>query len=509
MFLLANPVCLLLCGVKCVCALMLLLNVELAGEVRLPDIIATHMVLQCEKVVPIWGEAEAGEQVTVTFAGQKKQCVATKDGRWMVFLDPMEPSNEGRVMLIQGKNTITLEDIVVGEVWFCAGQSNMAFRFKDYHQKGYLPPKNDSLLRYYLPPRPHWREKKRILPATWIVGGKEFSAVAINFSARLRSELNRPVGLLSAWKGGGNIELWLEHNGCSMYPDLEKFATYIKQRVAKQVRVDRKMRGVSDIYNSMVKDQIPFCIKGVIWYQGEGNGGDREIYQSKMGALINGWRKTWHERMRAFDSTMTEVDQFYFAFVQLANYGKPYDNPAGGDSWMGVREAQLKTLGIKHTGMAVTIDVGEADDIHPVNKYDVGMRLALWPLAHLYEKNIVFSGPLYSGQKIEGDTIRLQFDHTGSGLMVGNKQGLQPAVEVKDGKLGHFAIAGSDEKWYWADAVIDGNEVVVSSKDVKKPVAVRYAFAKNPASANLYNKEGLPASPFRTDDWVLPVIKRP
>ena len=188
--------------------------------------------------------------------------------------------------------------------------------------------------------------------------------------------------------------------------------------------------------------------------------------------------------------------------MQLANFRKENEDPAGGDGWAKIREAQTQALDIPGTGMAVITDIGAANDIHPRNKQDVGWRLAQWALHQTYgKKNLVPAGPLYKSQKIEGNTIRLSFNHVGKGLMVGKKTGLEPTAEVKGGQLAHFAIAGTDKKWFWAEATIDGETVVVKSPDVPKPVAVRYGFTMNPSKANLYNKEGIPASPFRTDSW--------
>jgi sialate O-acetylesterase len=211
-----------------------------------------------------------------------------------------------------------------------------------------------------------------------------------------------------------------------------------------------------------------------------------------MNALIGAWRKRWGE------------GDFPFYLVQLANYQQSNDNPAGGDGWAGLRMAQLKCLQIPRTGLAVAIDLADPNDpndIHPKNKCDVGERLALWALKNEYGKDVVVSGPLYKGMKSEGAAIRVSFDHVGGGLMVGRKEGRQPAVEVKDAALQRFAVAGEDRKWVWADAVIDGATVVVSSPQVPHPVALRYAYSMNPAGCNLYNREGLPASPFSTDDW--------
>jgi len=239
----------------------------------------------------------------------------------------------------------------------------------------------------------------------------------------------------------------------------------------------------------MVHPLEPFAMRGAIWYQGESNGGEGESYYHKTKALVNGWRELFNPELA-------------FYWVQLADFRQPNDNPAGGDGWAKIREAQRKALTIPHTGMAVITDIGEANDIHPRNKQDVGWRLAQWALHQTYDrKDLVPSGPLYKCCKVEKDAIRITFDNVGSGLMVGEKTGLEPSKEVSDGQLKRFAIAGADKQWHWAEATIDGDTVVVKCPDVPEPVAVRYAYTMNPAGSNLYNKEGIPASPFRTDDW--------
>ncbi|MEI6535929.1 MAG: sialate O-acetylesterase, partial [Verrucomicrobiaceae bacterium] len=237
-----------------------------------------------------------------------------------------------------------------------------------------------------------------------------------------------------------------------------------------------------------------FAIKGVLWYQGESNCSNADTYFHKQRALIGSWRKAWNQ------------GDFPFYFVQLANYGNTTDNPGADDGgWAKLRMAQLKSLTIPNTGMAVAIelaDIGNPGDVHAKNKKDVGERLALWALARDYgKKNLVYSGPLYKGMKVEGAKIRITFDSVGSGLTIATKKGYDPMVKDPQGKLQKFAISGDDKKWVWADAVIDGKTVVVSAPGVPKPVAVRYAFASNPDGCNLYNNEGLPASPFRTDEW--------
>jgi len=247
------------------------------------------------------------------------------------------------------------------------------------------------------------------------------------------------------------------------------------------------------MYNAMIHPIVRTPIKGALWYQGEGNGGEGETYYHKMRALIGGWRNQWKQ------------GDFPFYFVQLANFTGASQDPAGGDGWAKLREAQTKSLTIPNTGMAVIIDtvpLAEKDDIHPKNKFDVGMRLARWALNRDYgQKQLEVSGPLFKALKIQGGKACLAFDHIGTGLMVGKKEGRNPTLEDKGGKLARFAIAGEDKKWVWAEAVIDGKTVVVSSAAVPQPVAVRYAFTMNPEGCNLYNKDGLPASPFRTDAW--------
>lgn len=252
------------------------------------------------------------------------------------------------------------------------------------------------------------------------------------------------------------------------------------------------------LYYGMVHALTRFPIKGVLWYQGESNGlsGRHDEnpaytrYAEKLRAFIPGWRAEWG------------IGDFPFYVVQLASWGKPNPDPAGGDGWAWIYTEQLTALSLPNTGLSVSIDLGHASNIHPGNKYDVGMRLARWALARDYgQKELVVSGPIYRGMRVEGSAIRIAFDHVGSGLMIGSKEGRESTKQVTDGRLRHFAIAGADRKWVWATAVIDGEAVVVSAPEVTAPMAVRYAYAQNPAGANLYNREGLPASPFRTDDW--------
>jgi len=319
-----------------------------------------------------------------------------------------------------------------------------------------------------------------------------FSAVGYYFGRRLQNELKVPIGLVGSNWGGTRIEPWTTLPGFKSVPELKEIADQVAEREEKakqgeQIKVGGGTPGA--ICNAMVYPLAPFMMRGAIWYQGESNGGEGESYYHKKQALVNGWRELFNPELA-------------FYWVQLANFRQPNEDPAGGDGWAKIREAQRKALSIPHTGMAVIIDIGEANDIHPRNKQDVGSRLAQWALHQTYgRKDLVPSGPLYKSHKVEDGAIRITFDNVGKGLMVGEKTGLEPTKEVADGQLKRFAIAGADQKWHWAEATIDADTVVVKSPDVPEPVAVRYAFTMNPTGANLYNKEGIPASPFRTDDW--------
>ena len=370
----------------------------------------------------------------------------------------------------------------------------------------------------------------RDIPNGWVVcspqAASKFSAVGYFFGATIQKETGVPIGLIGNASGGSWIESWMNMEGAKSTPELnpicqdyeKQLADYRKQLdllvepAAKWAEESRsaKARGapvpvpllvwpvhpasletvLTSFYNSRVAPVIPFGIKGVIWYQGESNARDAASYYDKMRALIGGWRQVWGE------------GTFPFYFVQLPNYMDANEDPSGGDGWTKLRMAQLKCLQIPQTGMAVTIDIGEAGNNHPANKEDVGFRLALWALKNEYgQTNRVCSGPLYKAMTIEGDKIRLSFDYAGRGLMAGKKTGHGPAEFDPENKLRRFAIAGPDMKWFWADAIIDGSTILVSSPSVHMPVAIRYAYSMNPAGSNLYNKDGLPASPFRTDNW--------
>jgi sialate O-acetylesterase len=498
------------------------------------SLFSSHMVLQRDKPLPVWGRADAGEAVTVEFAGQSVSTKADAAGRWLAELKPLALNKDGASLVLKGKNTVVLENILVGDVWLCSGQSNMEMSFSwgilggeaVMAEAGAYP-----LIRQVKVARKmSLKPLEEVDCGKWVVCSsntlKNVTAAGYYFALTLNKELGIPVGLLDDNWSGCKIEPFTAPEGFAAVSEMkditEAFKKYdlaapegrkLQQNYAVALRAwfaaaETKLNsgllpdadpptvpGIMDIsskpaaqYNAMIAPLVRFPIKGAIWYQGCSNGGDGDFYYFRMKALIEGWRKVWN-------------DDFPFYFVQLASYTPATQDPAGGNGYAKIREAQRRALDIPKTGMAVAIDIGDPVDIHPKNKQDVGRRLALWALKQDYGKPVVCSGPLFKEQKIEGGTIRISFDHTGSGLMVGSKKGLAPTAKVADGTLNNFAIAGKDQNWFWADAVIDGTTVVVSSTNVLAPVAVRYAYRAFPTDPNLYNQEGLPASPFRTDTW--------
>ncbi|MBL63628.1 MAG: sialate O-acetylesterase [Opitutae bacterium] len=486
---------------------ILTLSTTLSAEVKLPNVIGSGMVLQRDLPVPIWGWADAGEKVTVSFAGQTETTKAGADGKWMVKLAKLKANAKAASLTVKGSNEIKLDNILVGEVWICSGQSNMEWSIRQSMnaQEEIAASNHPNIRLFNVPGHTTSPKPQEVGKGNWVVCSPKtssgFSAVGYYFGRRLQKELDLPIGLIGSNWGGTRIEPWTTLAGFESVSELSKIADQVKG-YQDNTRVGGG--SPSAIYNSMVNPLTPFAMRGAIWYQGESNGGEYMTYYQKKHALVNGWRKAFQNK------------DLGFYWVQLANFRKvnvrevkdpkkQFSNPAGGDGWAKIREAQTKALDIPHTGMAVAIDLADAhnpNDIHPRNKQNVGGRLAQWALHQTYgKKDLVPTGPLYKSHKIKGNKVHLSFDHVGKGLMVGKKIKLEPTAEVKDGKLENFAIAGEDKKWVWADATIDGDTVIVSAKEVKKPVAVRYGFTMNPGNANLYNKDGIAASPFRTDDW--------
>ena len=449
-----------------------------AADVRLPKIFTDNMLLQRNAVVRVWGWADAGEAVSAAMAGTTVATKADDKGQWALEL-PAIKSGENLELTVQGNNTVTLKNLVVGDLWVCSGQSNMAMVLKpclgaaEDIGAADLPKIRHLKIKNVKSGQP---ESDAQTAGPWQVctpaSAPGFTAVGFYFAREISQKTGVPIGIIDSNWGGTRIEPW----------------TPGEEPAAADAKPDR-----SGLYNAMIHPLVKLPIKGALWYQGEANGGEGETYYDKMRALIGGWRKQWGQ------------GDFPFYYVQLANYQAPSADPAGGNGWAKLREAQTKALSIPNTGMAVIIDtvpLAQSGNIHPVNKSDVGLRLARWALARDYgAKELEVSGPLFKALMIEGDKARVAFDHTGSGLMLGQKDGRGAVVETKGDKLKRIAIAGADRKWCWAEAVIDNNTLIVSSPEVKQPVAVRYAFEMNPDGANLYNRDGLPAGPFRSDAW--------
>lgn len=442
--------------------MLLTLVPAVRAEVRLPGVFGDHMVLQRDRPVRVWGWADPGEKVAVSLDAHRAEVVTGKDGRWSLTLPALKAGGPHE-LVVRGINTIKLTDVLVGEVWFCSGQSNMAYGVvKSLNADKEIAAADHPNIRLFSAPTVESKEPKDDLKASWHVCSPKtvsyFSATAYYYGRELHQKLKVPVGLVVSAVNGTRIEPWTNADGVASVRELDG--------------KDEAKNGA--LYNGMVHPLTPFGIRGVIWYQGEGNVGDGLWYYHRMRALVQGWRKAWG------------IGDFPFYYVQLTplNWGgRPKEQHA--ELW----EAQSEALRIPNTGMAVTNDIaGHVGDAHPKNKQEVGRRLALWALTHTYgEKGLVNSGPVYRSMAVEGAAIRLWFDHAHGGLASRDKK-----------PLSWFTIAGGDGMFVPAKAEIDGDTVVVSSDAVKQPVAVRFAWLQT-AEPNLVNGAGLPTSAFRTD----------
>jgi sialate O-acetylesterase len=513
------------------------------ADVRPAGLFADNMVIQRETQAPVWGWADAGEKVTVSGSwGASASTTTDTAGKWMVKLQT--PAAGGpHVITVTGSNTVEINNVLSGEVWFCSGQSNMDFWMKQLepYREGRTDPKDipaadyikneiataeDDLLRQFeVQKNSSPFEPVDTLEGKWTSSSPEnnpdFSATAYFFGRELRKELNVPVALIKCAWGGTRVEPWIpaeayqddaemgayfESNAAVLKGKLEKWdpakveanyqaalkkweirGTGRKPRKAENPKTDKQFP--STLFNGMVNPVIPYAIKGVIWYQGESNAKhNTHKYEHNFRTMISSWRTHWAQ------------GDFPFYYAQLANFRNPASEPVEYDGWASVCDQQRRTLGLKNTGMAVLSDIGEANDIHPHNKMDVGKRLALWALKHDYSIAVpAWSGPLYKSHIIKDGRVIITFDHAGSGLMAGVKEGIADTQKTGE-PLKHFQICGADRRWQWAQAGITGNDTVtVSHPEVPEPVVVRYAWAQNPEAANLYNKEGLPASIFTTE----------
>lgn len=492
-------------ALSCCSVLLALAAASAYASVNMPALFADHMVIQRNEPVHVWGDADAGEAVTVAFRGEQQTATADSLGRWSVALQPGKAGGPF-ILTVRGANIIALKDVMVGDVWIASGQSNMGFALdeaKNAQQE--IATANLPMVRLLQVKQRYADYPREDLPVNipWSIcsprSAAHFSAAAFFFAREISQREHVPIGIIESDWGGTPAEAWTSMSAlsrdASLMPVFSAWSSMagaesqtLRAEARERKEIAKKTGDPDDanlpvpwhpifnawapaaLYDGMIAPLTRFPIRGVIWYQGESNADARRypVYARLFQTLIQDWRAAWSE------------GDFPFLFVQIANY-----NTGPEDHWPEVREAQREALNLTNTAMAVTIDIGDPDNIHPGDKQDVGHRLALAARALTYGEHVEFSGPLYRTMSRDGNTLRLYFDHAESGLVL---KGESPQG---------FEVAGPDGKFLSADAAIDGDTVVLSSPSVAKPVEARYAWAPDPV-CSLFNKAGLPASPFRT-----------
>jgi sialate O-acetylesterase len=498
----------------------LLLAPTALAAVKLPAIFSDHMVLQSGVKAPVWGWADAGEKVTVSIAGQHASATAGADGKWMVRLNPLPESPTATMFTVKGTNEIVVNDVLVGDVWLCSGQSNMGWRVGQSNNPD-EEAKNAShpTLRMFtvgssvaLEPQADCKGEWKVCTPETV---KEFSATAYFFGRDLQSARKMPLGLINSSVGGTPVESWTSLEVQQGKPELaELFAQWAKEIAehedpasdAKRKEIEVKWKDAvakakaekktaprkpdgpgrprlhnhhpGNLFNGKIAPLIPYALKGAIWYQGESNANPAEraaLYEFMFNLMVKDWRTRWGQ------------GDFAFAWVQLPNFmaRKPESVPTG-ENWPVLRNAQTRSLALPNTGMTVNLDIGEANDIHPKNKQDIGKRLSLWARAKVYGENIPWHGPVHDSVRFDGDRAVVNFRANGG-------------LKTTDGTAPKsFAIAGADLVWKPAEAKVEGNTVVLTHPELKAITTVRYAWANNP-EVNLTDDTGLPTAPFRTD----------
>jgi sialate O-acetylesterase len=508
-----------------------------SARIKLHGLFTDNMVLQQGMKVPIWGWADEGEMVTVEFHGQKVSTFA-KNGKWLVHLDKLRTTGPSELTVVSHKgandsDSVTLKNVAVGEVWIASGQSNMEWPLRaSLAPEKVIARSANPMIRLYTVPKTKAAEPQDNVNASWLEcdpnSVSNFSAVAYYFGRNLQWNLGVPIGIIHTSWGGSPVEVWIREQILAANPEwkrdiLDAYATQLAQAQEAVAQFEREEAEAKrdnkpftkrrpslpwkpcELYNGMIAPLIPYAIKGAIWYQGESNAGRAHQYRTLFPAMINNWRHDWDE------------GDFTFLEVQLAPFMAIKPEP-GESSWAELREAQLlATKTLPKVGMAVITDVGEEKDIHPKNKEVVGDRLALAARHIAYHQDVVWSGPSFKHLRIRDNEAVLSFDNAGGGLV-----GKRPVVRTwKEGEnpdrptltfdtesgiltwpLVGFTICGEDHTWLPAEARVEEDKVIVSNVQVSKPIAVRYGWADYPV-VNLYNVEGLPASPFRTDDFPL------
>ena len=492
------------------CGLLLFLAASLAqADVKLSGLFTEHMVLQQGLPIRIWGWAEPGEEIRITLADHSATATTSTDGKWNVTL-PARAADGPFVLNVAGKNSVAVKDVMVGEVWIASGQSNMEWPLrKTDGSAAAIAGSANAKIRLFTVPKLRADAPVADVKASWKECTPEtvpdFSGVAYYFARDLQKARHVTVGIIHTSWGGSPAEVWMSEASLTTNPTFqrdildaypatlkrhqEQIAEWEKEEAAakKEGQPFQKNRPgapwkPTELYNGMIAPLIPYAIQGAIWYQGESNADRAFQYRSLFSLLIKNWRKDW------------KLGEFTFLAVQLAPFMKIESQP-GESAWAELRETQNHaTKVLTKVGIAVITDVGEERDIHPQKKEPVGARLALAARGIAYREPIEYSGPVFRSMRREEGKLLLNFNHVGDGL------------EARGGELKGFAIAGADRKFVWAKAEIQGAQVVLSSPEVKEPVAVRYGWANYPV-VNLWNKNGLPASPFRSDTY--PMITKP
>lgn len=502
------------------------------ADVSLPSIFSDHMVLQAGKLVAIWGHANPDETVAVEFLGKKYSTTADVVGKWTLKMDSL-PKGGPHEMVVRGTNEIRIQDILVGEVWLCSGQSNMEMPLKskmygavddadaeiaaaDYPQIRLY--QYDTTYNIYERPFAT-TQLLNDRAGKWIVCSPQtaanFTAIGYFVARELSRQLHVPVGIINSSVGGTGIEAWTSMEAMQAQPELKvildnwetSLAGYDVEMRFEEARLERlawladktgskaggkpvgkappafrnlRVMAPCVLFASMISPLIPYTLRGVLWYQGERNAAwpNSKFYERQMRTLIADWRSRWND------------NELFFAWVQLPNVNTEQTSPSEEEGWgVLLREGQTKVLDMPHTGMAITQGLGGLS-VHPTNKVQFGDRLAKVVLHEVYGRNIsIWSGPMYKSSAIEGNKVTITLNHA-EGLHV-----------LNGGELQGFAIAGADRKFVWANARIEGEKVVVWNDGIKEPAAVRYGWASNPVRANLANGAGYLSSPFRTDSW--------
>jgi sialate O-acetylesterase len=475
------------------------------AELKLHGLFGDGMILQRDMPCPVWGSAAPGEEITVSIVGQTKTTKAGADGRWMLKLDPLPAGGPHELKV----NKVTLHDVMVGEVWLASGGSNMEMPVKAALLAGTEPDESPvAMIRFFVVPRRDSEKPLTDVEGAWKSNQSsdavaDVSATAYYFARELRRRLKVPVGFIQASVENSTGEMWISKETLAGTPGLKYLtvpqainvanfeiahALYLESvRKAKEAEARGekpppirprvvKPETMSGYYNGMISPLRPFAIRGAALYAGEMETYRGFVYRNEMTAQIQDWRKAWSQ------------GEFPVAFVQFANRGRR-EEEISETSLPRFREAQTQSLQVPNTGMVVTVDLSDGSTTLPRNKEEVGRRLALWAENRVYGKtDVVYSGPMFDSMKIEGNKVRLNFKNVGSGLKMGGD------------RLTGFSLASDFRRFFWASARIEGNAVILSCEDVQWPAAVRYGWADN-ADSNLFNQEGLPASPFRTDNW--------